>query len=127
MEAVRGVTKEIMVPKGGAGEGSERKTIKIPAGVDTGSRIRFEQFDIVISVRPSSIFTRDGDDVVVSHEISYTKAALGGIEEVKTIDKPVKIRIPQGTQPGTLIRLRGQGIPRRFPGQDRGKQEDRRR
>ncbi len=111
MEAVRGVTKEIMVPKGGAGEGSERKTIKIPAGVDTGSRIRFEQFDIVISVRPSSIFTRDGDDVVVSHEISYTKAALGGIEEVKTIDKPVKIRIPQGTQPGTLIRLRGQGIP----------------
>ncbi len=111
MEAVRGVTKEVMVPKGAAGEGSEKKTIKIPAGVDNGSRIRFDDFDIVISVRPSREFTREGDDVVVTHEISFTKAALGGIEEVKTIEKPVKIRIPAGTQPGTLIRLRGQGVP----------------
>jgi len=111
MEAVRGVTKEVMLPRGGAGEGSEKKTIKIPAGVDTGSRIRFDDFDIVISVRPSHEFTREGDDVVVVHQISFTKAALGGIEEVKTIEKPIKIRIPPGTQPGTLIRLRGQGIP----------------
>lgn len=110
MEAVHGVTKEVMVPRGGAGEGSMRKTIKIPAGVDTGSRIRFDDFDIVVSVRPSSLFTREGDDVVTTHEIAFTKAALGGIEEVRTVDKPVKIRIPAGTQPGTLIRLRGQGI-----------------
>jgi molecular chaperone DnaJ len=111
MEAVHGVTKEVMVPRGEAGEGSERKTIKIPAGVETGSRIRFDDFDIVIEVKPSKMFQREGDDVVVTHEISFVKAALGSVEEVETIDKPVKIRIPAGTQPGTLIRLRGQGVP----------------
>jgi len=110
-EAVHGVTKEVMVPKGQAGEGSIKKTIKIPAGVDSGSRIRFDEFDIVIDVQKSREFTREGDDIVVTHEIPFTKAALGGIEEVPTIDKPVKIRIPAGTQAGTLIRLRGQGVP----------------
>ena len=111
MEAVHGVTKEVMVPKGQAGEGSIKKTIKIPAGVDSGSRIRFDEFDIVISVQKSNEFVREGDDIVVSHEIPFTKAALGGIEDVQTIDKPVKIRIPAGTQSGTLIRLRSQGVP----------------
>jgi len=111
MEAVHGVTKEVMVPRGEAGEGSVKKTIKIPAGVDSGSRIRFDDFDIVIAVSKSNEFTREGDDIVVVHEIPFTKAALGGIEEVKTIEKPVKIRIPAGTQAGTLIRLRGQGVP----------------
>jgi DnaJ-class molecular chaperone len=110
MEAVRGVTKEVMVPRGGAGEGSVKKTIKIPAGVDTGSRIRFDDFDIVIEVRPSKTFQRERDDIIVIHEIPFVKAVLGGIEEVETIDKPVKIRIPAGTQPGTLIRLRNQGV-----------------
>ena len=110
MEAVHGVTKEVMIPKGQAGEGSIKKTIKIPAGVDSGSRIRFDEFDIVIDVQKSREFTREGDDIVVTHEIPFTKAALGGIEEVQTIDKPVKIRIPAGTQAGTLIRLRGQGV-----------------
>ncbi len=111
MDAVHGVTKEVMVPRGGAGEGSERKTIKIPAGVDTGSRIRFDDFDIVIEVKPNRLFLREGDDVIVTHEIPFVRAVIGGIEEVETIDKPVKIRIPAGTQPGTLIRLRGQGVP----------------
>ena len=99
-----------MVPRGGAGEVSVKKTIKIPAGVDTGSRIRFDDFDIVIEVRPSKTFQRERDDIIVIHEIPFVKAVLGGIEEVETIDKPVKIRIPAGTQPGTLIRLRNQGV-----------------
>jgi len=111
LEAVRGVTKEVMVPRGGAGEGSVRKTIKIPAGVDTGSRIRFDDFDIVIEVKPNRLFQREGDDVIVTHEIPFVRAVIGGIEEVETIDKPVKIRIPAGTQPGTLIRLGGHGVP----------------
>ena len=111
MDAVHGVTKEVMVPRGDAGEGSEKKTIKIPAGVDTGSRIRFDDFDIVIEVKPNRLFQREGDDVIVIHEIPFVRAVIGGIEEVETIDKPVKIRIPAGTQPGTLIRLRGQGVP----------------
>jgi len=111
LDAVHGVTKEVMVPRGEAGEGSIHKTIKIPAGVDSGSRIRFDDFDIVIAVKPSRKFQREGDDIVVIHEVSFIQAALGGIEEVETIDKPVKIRIPPGTQPGTLIRLRGHGVP----------------
>jgi len=51
MEAMKGVTREVHLPRGAAGEGSTKKTLKIPPGVDTGSRIRFEDFDIVIEVR----------------------------------------------------------------------------
>jgi DnaJ-class molecular chaperone len=111
MDAVKGVTRDVHVPKGEAGQGSERKTIKIPAGVDSGSRIRFDEFDLVISVRPDKRFSREGDDIVLVEEISFSLAALGGIIEVDTIDEPVKIRIQPGTQPGTLIRLRGKGVP----------------
>lgn len=111
MDAVKGVTREIHVPKGGAGEGSLKKTIKIPAGVDTGSRIRFDEFDLVISVLPDKKFRREGDDIFLEEGISYSMAALGGVLEVPTIDESVKIRIQPGTQPGTLIRIRGKGVP----------------
>jgi len=110
-DAVAGVTKEIHIPKGHAGDGSMKKTIKIPAGVDTGSRIRFDEFDIVIEVKPDKRFIREGDDVVVEKQIPFTLAALGGVADVDTIDGQVKIRIQAGTQSGTLIRLRGKGIP----------------
>ncbi len=111
MDAVKGVTREIHVPKGGAGEGSLKKTIKIPAGVDTGSRIRFDEFDLVISVAADKKFRREGDDIFLEEGISYGMAALGGVLEVPTIDESVKIRIQPGTQPGTLIRIRGKGVP----------------
>lgn len=111
MDAVHGVSKEIHLPRGAAGEGSVRRTIKIPAGVNTGSRIRFDEFDIVVEVRPDKKFRREGDDLIIDQEISYVQAALGAIVEVPTIDDPVKIRVQPGTQPGTLIRLRGKGVP----------------
>lgn len=111
MEAMKGTTKEIHLPRGRAGEGSVRRTIKIPAGVDTGSRIRFDDFDIVIEVRPDRQFKREGDDLIVDHEITFSQATLGAIVEVPTIDGPLKLRIQPGTQPGTLIRLRGKGVP----------------
>lgn len=111
LEAVKGVTKEIHLPRGQAGEGSIRKTIKIPAGVDSGSRIRFDDFDIVIRVRSSNQFHREGDDLVIEKEITFVQAALGDVVEVPTIDEPVRIRIQQGTQSGTMIRLRGKGVP----------------
>ena len=111
MDAMKGATKEIHLPRGAAGEGSMRKTIKIPAGVDTGSRIRFDEFDIVLSVRPSREFKREGDDLIVEKEITYVQAALGAVVDVPTIDGDVKIRIQPGTQPGTLVRLRGKGAP----------------
>lgn len=111
MEAMKGVTKEIHLPRGEAGEGSMRKTIKIPAGVDTGSRIRFEDFDIVLSVRPSREFHREGDDLIVEKEITFKQAAVGDIVSVPTPDGDLKIRVQPGTQPGTMIRLRGKGVP----------------
>lgn len=111
MDAMKGVTKEVHLPRGQAGEGSVRKTIKIPAGVDTGSRIRFDDFDIVIEVRPDKHHKREGDDLIIEHEIPYSVAALGGTIDVPTIDGDVKLRIQPGTQPGTLIRLRGKGAP----------------
>ena len=111
MDAVRGASREIHLPRGEAGGGSVKKTIKIPAGVDTGSRIRFEDFDIVVEVKPDRKYKREGDDLVIEQEITYTQAALGAVVDVPTIDGPVKIRIQPGTQPGTLIRLHGKGVP----------------
>lgn len=102
-DAVHGATKKVTI------EGKQ-KTIKIPAGVDDGSRIRFDTYDIIIAVRPDGKFRREGYDIVVEKEISFSQAALGDQIEVDTIDGPVKIKIPSGTQPETLIRLKGRGV-----------------
>lgn len=109
-EAVKGTTKEIHLPKGSAGGGTVKKSIKIPAGVDSGSRIRFDDFDVVLAVKPDSRFQRDGDDLVIEQVISITQASLGTVIEVPTIDGDVKIRIQPGTQSGTIVRLRGKGV-----------------
>lgn len=102
-DAVHGATKKVTI------EGKQ-KTIKIPAGVDDGSRIRFDTYDIIIAVRPDGKFRREGYDIVIEKEISFSQAALGDQIEVDTIDGPVKIKIPSGTQPETLIRLKGRGV-----------------
>lgn len=104
-DAVHGATREVHLPNHG------RKTIKIPAGVDTGSRIRFDDFDIVLEVKSSRQFRREGDDLVIEKEITFSQAALGAVVDVPTIDGDLKIRVQPGTQPGTLIRLHGKGVP----------------
>lgn len=102
-EAVHGIQKEVDV------EGKRQK-IKIPQGVDDGSEIKFSNFVLVCQVAKSPKFTRRGYDIISEHEISFSKAALGSVEEIETIDGLVKIKIPSGTQPGTQIRLRGKGV-----------------
>ncbi len=102
-EGVHGIQKEVEV------EGKRQK-IKIPAGVDDGSEIRFSNFILVCQVASHPKVKRRGYDIISEHEISFSKAALGSVEEIETIDGPVKIRIPAGTQPGTQIRLRGKGV-----------------
>ena len=92
-------------------EGKKQK-IKIPAGVDDGSEIRFSNFILVCEVSPHPRFKRRGYDIITQDEISFAQAALGTVKEIETIDGNVQIRIPAGTQPGTQIRLRGKGIPR---------------
>ncbi|OGH10921.1 MAG: hypothetical protein A3B38_04155 [Candidatus Levybacteria bacterium RIFCSPLOWO2_01_FULL_36_13] len=103
MEAVKGTTKRVNM-------GGRTQTIKIPAGVDTGSRIRFGDSDIIMEVEPHSKFKRQGYDVVSEEDLSFPKAALGTNLDVETIEGNVKIKIPAGTQPDTLIRLRGKGV-----------------
>lgn len=103
-EAVHGTTKEVKV-------GDKRKTIRIPAGVDDGTRIRFSDFDLVVSVLPDKRFRREGQDIYLEVPLSLKTAILGGIISVPTVDKEVKIKVRPGTQPNTMLRLRGLGIP----------------
>lgn len=115
MEAVKGVEKTIV-------HQGTTHTVKIPAGADNGTRIRFSDFDVSIDVLPHDTFKRDGYDVFIDHNISISTAALGGTEEILTVDeKPLKIKIRPGTQPNTMLRLRGKGIPH-VRGQGRGDQ-----
>lgn len=104
MEAVKGVSKDVDI------EG-KKKTIKIPAGVGEGTRISFDEFDVIIQVRKHDKFQRDGNDVYIDVDLPFADAALGTVVEVPTIDGTVKLSIRAGTQPGTLMRLRGKGIP----------------
>jgi DnaJ-class molecular chaperone len=104
MDAVKGCQKEVSI-------GGKKRKIKIPAGVDEGSRINFGDFVLSVNVKPSTLFERDGADLYVRVGIPYSLAALGGEIEVPTIDKPIKIKVRAGTQPGTMIRLRGKGAP----------------
>lgn len=105
MDAVHGVQKRVNI-------GGKTQTIKIPAGVDSGSRIRFGDFDVVFEVTSDPKFKREGYDIISEKELSFADAALGTEEEVETIHGKLKIRIPSGTQPNTIIRLAGKGVPR---------------
>lgn len=104
MDAVKGAKRTIVH------QGTSH-TIDIPAGVNDGTRIRYKEFDVSIDVGTHPEFKRDGSDVIVDFDIPFTLAALGGTIEVPTIEKKVKLKVRAGTQPGSVIRLRGQGIP----------------
>lgn len=103
MEAINGTTKKVNL-------GGKTQTLKIPQGVDSGSRIRFGESEVIIEVEPHKTFRRQGYDIVTEEEISFSTAALGNEVEIETISGNVKIKIPAGTQPETLIRLRGKGV-----------------
>lgn len=104
MEAVKGVTKEFNI------EGKKRK-IKIPAGVDEGTKINFGDFTLSVNVAPHEFFERDGDDIYINVTIPYSMALMGGTIKVPTIDDEVKIKVREGTKSGTMIRLKGKGSP----------------
>jgi len=107
MEAVKGTEKEITLENG------KKKKIKIPAGVDNGTRIRFDDFDVSIDVGTHPRFRRDNADVFVDEQIPFSLAALGGQLTVQTLNNgELKLKIRPGTQSHTLIRLRGEGIKR---------------
>ena len=98
--------------------------VRIPPGVDTGSRVRVPgkgnagigggaagDLYIVTDVEPHPLFERKGDNIYIKVPVTVTEAALGTKVEVPTIDGPATIKIPPGTQGGQKLRLRGRGAP----------------
>ncbi len=99
-------------------------TVKIPAGIDDGQTISLRgqgngganggpagDLLITVSVRPDPRFERDGYDLYLEKSVTFAEAALGAEVQIDTIDGKVKYNLPAGTQPGTIFRLRGQGVP----------------
>ncbi len=127
--ACRGAGKTVEKPCRqcrGAGQVKISKTlqVRIPPGADTGTRLRVSgegepgtnggrQGDlyVVIHVRPNSVFVRDGNDLLCEVPISFAVAATGGTIDVPTISGKAKMKIPEGTQSGARLRLRGKGAP----------------
>jgi molecular chaperone DnaJ len=120
-QAVRGFETHISVP----GDDGESRTleVKIPAGIRDGQKVRIAgrghpgheggpagDVLVEIHIEPHSRFEREGDDLVTRATISQPQAALGGEVEVATLDGPVTMTIPPGTQPGRRFRLRGKGV-----------------
>ncbi len=110
----------------GAGRKVERAqvTVDIPAGIADGQRIRLSgrghagerggpsgDLYVLVRVREDPRFLRDGDDLVTAVDVSAPRAALGTTIEVPTVDGPVELQIPAGTQPHTSLTVRGAGMP----------------
>ncbi|MGA2748497.1 MAG: molecular chaperone DnaJ [Verrucomicrobiota bacterium] len=110
---------------GGAGRRERGSTIKlkVPAGVDGGSKLRSTgngeagthggppgDLYVVLHVKRHEIFSRDGDDLLCEVPISFVQAALGAAIEVPTLTGKAEIKVPAGTQTGSVFRLKGKGI-----------------
>lgn len=110
------------------GKGNVRRSqkigITIPAGIDDGQTISLKgkgnagsgggpagDLLVTISVLPHAVFQRDGTSVLSAVSVTFAQAALGDEIEVQTLDGRVKLTVPEGTQPGTVFRLKGKGIP----------------
>lgn len=108
-------------------EDSREIMVRIPAGVDTGTRLRVRgegeagvhggppgDLYVVLAVEDDARWARHGQDLVFTQEVSFVQAALGCRVEVPGIDGPLGMDIPRGVQSGSLLRLAGQGMP--YPG-----------
>ncbi len=111
---------------GGSGKTQKAAQVEvsIPPGVDSGNRLRIQgagepgpggkrrgDLFVVIHVKEHKTFKRQGPDILVEWPISFTQAALGGQIEIPTLDGTAKVRVPEGTQEGTVFRLKGSGMP----------------
>ena len=121
-QAAFGCSKTIAIPTGDGG--TRDFTVVVAAGLVDGTVKTFKgegepgrggagPGDLHVSLRVAEhpVFRRDGLDVRSDHLISFPQAALGDVVEIPTLDGPIKMRIPEGTQPGRLFRIRGRGIP----------------
>jgi len=105
-------------------------TVRVPAGVDTGTRLRLRgegengmyggppgDLYVVITVEEDRTFRRQGQDLVHTCNITFPQAALGIRLEVPSLDGPITLDVPKGTQSGAVLRLKGKGMP--YLGQNR--------
>lgn len=115
MTAIKGGSESVRI-------NGKSHTIKIPPGADTGTHLRFSDFDVTFEVEPHPHFKREGADISVDLTVPFTLAALGGETTVTTLDGDLKLKIRPGTQPGTLVRLSGKGAHKihSFRKEDRG-------
>jgi molecular chaperone DnaJ len=103
---------------------TRRKKVSIPAGVDDGTRIRLAgegqpgmnngppgDLYLLVRVRPHKYFRRRDNDIMLDLNVNIAQATLGAEVKVPTVDGDVKLKIPAGTQPGKIIRMRGRGVP----------------
>jgi molecular chaperone DnaJ len=119
------VIKDPCASCNGAGRVREEKkiSVKVPAGVDDGSRLRVAgegesgwnggpagDLYVFITVRPHARFTRRDYDIHSEQSVSFTQAALGGEARIDTIDGVESLKIPAGTQPNQVFRLRNKGV-----------------
>lgn len=119
------VIKEPCPKCGGRGRvrRSRKITIKVPAGIDNGMQISLRRqgepglrggengdLYIFVTVKPHKLFTRENYDLYCDVTVSVTQATLGGEIDVPTLEDMIKYDLPEGTQPGTVLKLRGRGI-----------------
>lgn len=111
---------------------ARRISINVPAGIDNGQAITLRgegeqgkrggaagDLYVYFSVKPHKLFKRRGNDIYLEVAVSFANAALGAEITVPTLEDSIKYKIPEGTQPGTVFRIRGKGI-KRLGGNDRG-------
>lgn len=111
---------------------SRRIKLNVPAGIDTGQAITMRgegehgkkggptgDLYVYFAVKPHRLFKRKGSDLYLELAVSYANVALGAELTVPTLEENIKYKIPEGTQPGTIFRIRGKGI-KKLSGSDKG-------
>lgn len=125
LDAVNGAQRELVLPEG------RRLKVTIPAGTTDGQALRLKgqggispgggpsgDLHLEIAVRPHPMFTRKDNDILAELPVTLGEALLGGKIEVPTVDGPVSMTVPKGSNTGTRLRVRGKGVP--GPGGGRG-------
>ncbi len=121
-EAAFGAHKTISLER--EGQPAREVTVVVPAGLKEGTvkTLRGEgelgkggaangDLHVQVRIADHATFRRDGHDVRSEHVVTFSQAALGAVVEIPTLDGDVKMRVPEGTQPGAVFRIRGRGVP----------------
>ena len=111
----------------GSGKQKKKQTVKIqiPPGIDSGMRMKMGGYGdagenggppgdlyVYVQVKPHEVFKREGDDVILALPVSLVEATLGTKKEIPTpLGSTYRMTIPEGTQPGKVLRVKGQGFP----------------